>query len=449
MLTLPRKSSLALALLVLLCGCPNEPGSSDTTRSVGTAARDSSVVGRIDSSALVGPDTVPLSYDTAAKLDSGPPYPRTGSSFPRTGGAQTVDRGGESRPQPSAAIPGPRHTRARTSARGDDEPEPSVEVPVYFATSRARTGAAPPNGVFGGDRDRRALNYGVVSISIPPGHRPGELERPGTILWVFHRSENPAKHVVISRLDTLSSTEWLRRVQQKVGATPAKEVLVYVHGYNVPFDDAMRRAGQLGYDLGYENGTITAFSWPSKGSAADYAADVASAEWTAPSLEQFLARLADSSGAERISVIAHSMGNRALASVLRSFASRTQPAFHELVLAAPDVDADVFEEQIVPILGKSARHSTLYVSSGDQALGLSTRLHAQLRAGVGGARMFGLTELDVVDASKVPAGAIDHSYYAENKEVIDDIFMLVRRGLPPEQRNLKRYPQYTHAWRLP
>jgi hypothetical protein len=63
--------------------------------------------------------------------------------------------------------------------------------------------------------------------------------------------------------------------------------------------------------------------------------------------------------------------------------------------------------------------------------------------------MFDLQDLDVVDASSVPAGALDHSYYAENKEVIDDIFMLVRRGLRPEQRNLRKYPQYHHAWRLP
>jgi esterase/lipase superfamily enzyme len=333
---------------------------------------------------------------------------------------------------------------ARTEA-GDS----IVRLPVYFATSRAPTGATPPNGVFGGNRDRRPLHYGVATVSIPPAHRPGELERPGTILFVFKRSENPAKHVVIARLDTLDASEWLRRVRGSVDSTEAKEMLVYVHGYNVKFDDAMRRAGQLGYDLGYENGTIAAFSWPSRGSVSEYAADAASAEWAGPGLERFLTRLADSSGAQRISVIAHSMGNRALASVLKSFATRSSPAFTELVLAAPDIDADVFEEQIAPILGRTARHSTLYVSRGDRALDISTRLHAQMRAGRGGAQILGLQELDVVDASNVPSGAIDHSYYAENKEVIDDIFMLVRRGLPPDKRNLKKYPQFDHAWRLP
>jgi esterase/lipase superfamily enzyme len=357
---------------------------------------------------------------------------------------------------PDTVSPPPTHAKPHHADRGPtaapSRPDDSiavVRIPVYFATSRAATGHAPPNGVFGGDRDRGPLHYGVATVSIPPGHRPGELERPGTILFFIHRSENPQKHVVIAHLDTLTSDDWLRDVQGHVGGTAEKDILVYIHGYNVPFDDAMRRAGQLGYDLGYEAGTVAAFSWPSHGSAAEYAADAANAEWTAPGLERFLTRLADSTGAQRIAVIAHSMGNRALAGVLRSFASRSAPAFSELVLAAPDLDADVFQEQIAPILGKAARHSTLYVSSGDRALGISTRLHEQLRAGLGGARMFDLQQLDVVDASNVPAGALDHSYYAENKEVIDDIFMVVRRGLPPEQRNLRKYPQYQHAWRLP
>jgi esterase/lipase superfamily enzyme len=343
-----------------------------------------------------------------------------------------------------------RATAARPAAREPANDSTGVVlIPVYFATSRSRTGHAPPNGVFGADREHGPLHYGVATISIPPGHRPGELERPGRILFVIHRSENPSKHVVIASLDTLDADGWLRRVQHDVDGTEEKEILVYVHGYNVPFDDAMRRAGQLGYDLGYENGTVAAFSWPSRGSAAEYAADAANAEWTGPALERFLTRLADSAGAQRIAVVVHSMGNRAMASVLRSLANRAQPAFTELVLAAPDLDADVFQEQIAPILGKAARHSTLYVSSGDRALGISTRLHEQLRAGLGGARMFGLQELDVVDASSVPAGALDHSYYAENKEVLDDLFMLVRRGLPAERRNLRKYPQYEHAWRLP
>lgn len=352
-------------------------------------------------------------------------------------------------PPPPPPSPGPATPGGETSSQPHADADSSVEVPVFFATSRAATGATPPNGMFGGGRDNRPLHYGTVSISIPPGHRPGELERPGRLLFFFHRSENPAKHVLISRLDTLAADEWLRRVQQTVARSSEKEMLVYVHGYNVPFDDAMRRAGQLGYDLGYENGTIAAFSWPSLGNPAEYEADAANAEWTGPALERFLTRLADSTGAQRISVIAHSMGNRALASVLRTFASRSQPAFSELVLAAPDLDADVFEQQIAPILGKSARHATLYVSADDRALALSGRLHENLRAGSGGPHIFGLTELDIIDATNVPAGSIDHSYYAENKEVLDDIFMLVRRGLPPEKRNLKKVAPYDHAWRLP
>jgi esterase/lipase superfamily enzyme len=445
----PIRLSLATLCAALLAGCTPKASSSADTASVPPS------VAAGPAEETVTADTVPT-----ARVDSVAIAPPPGASGPPVGGAggdidsatmHRIDSAVAS--QRDTAVRHARRAR-RTAARpagrtSADDSTGVVLIPVYFATSRARTGNAPPNGVFGGDREHGPLHYGVATISIPPGHRPGELERPGRILFIIHRSENPSKHVVIASLDSLDADGWLRRVQRNVDGTQEKEILVYVHGYNVPFDDAMRRAGQLGYDLGYENGTVAAFSWPSRGSAAEYAADAASAEWTGPTLERFLTRLADSTGAQRISLIVHSMGNRAMASVLRSLATRAQPAFTELVLAAPDLDADVFQEQIAPILGKAARHSTLYVSSGDRALGISTRLHEQLRAGLGGARMFDLQDLDVVDASSVPAGALDHSYYAENKEVIDDIFMLVRRGLPPQQRNLRKYPQYQHAWRLP
>jgi esterase/lipase superfamily enzyme len=442
----PVKISLATLCVALLAGCPPQPSSTADTASVQpsaaptpaekTVTQDTVPTAAVDTVAIAPTDTNAVS-NVHAKVDV------DSVTTHHVDSVTAVRR--------DTAVRHARRERASMARPGGEREDSTgvVLIPVYFATSRARTDHAPPNGVFGGDRERGPMHYGVATISIPPGHRPGELERPGRILFIIHRSENPAKHVVIASLDTLDADGWLRRVQHDVDGTREKEILVYVHGYNVAFDDAMRRAGQLGYDLGFENGTVAAFSWPSRGSAAEYAADAASAEWTGPTLEQFLIRLADSTGAQRISVIVHSMGNRAMASVLRSLATRAQPAFTELVLAAPDLDADVFQEQIAPILGKAARHSTLYVSSGDRALGISTRLHEQLRAGLGGAAMFGLQDLDVVDASSVPAGALDHSYYAENKEVIDDIFMLVRRGLPPEQRNLRKYPQYQHAWRLP
>ena len=41
------------------------------------------------------------------------------------------------------------------------------------------------------------------------------------------------------------------------------QLLVFVHGYNVDFDNAVRRAGQLAYDLNFDGPTFL-FSWPSR-----------------------------------------------------------------------------------------------------------------------------------------------------------------------------------------
>jgi esterase/lipase superfamily enzyme len=43
------------------------------------------------------------------------------------------------------------------------------------------------------------------------------------------------------------------------------EALVFIHGFNNSFEDALRRAGQLAYDLRFD-GPVFAFSWSSEGS---------------------------------------------------------------------------------------------------------------------------------------------------------------------------------------
>jgi esterase/lipase superfamily enzyme len=53
--------------------------------------------------------------------------------------------------------------------------------------------------------------------------------------------------------------------------------LVFLHGFNVTFEDAAIRAAQIGYDLKVPGATAF-FSWPSRGSVAAYPADEASLE---------------------------------------------------------------------------------------------------------------------------------------------------------------------------
>ena len=344
-------------------------------------------------------------------------------------------------PPPETAPP-PEDSRGPT-ANGGGAKQKYVEVEVFYATDRARTGKPQPAQYFGSKRG--ALQYGLCSVSIPKRHTRGELESP--VWWKFEFSENPARHVVLLGRTTLEQSAFFDRLRTTASA---RDLLVFVHGFNVTFEDAVRRTAQMAHDLRFPGVPIT-YSWPSQGSARplDYTADEATVEWTEPHLMQFLKDLRARAGAGRIHLIAHSMGNRALTKVLRSIAAESPPVvFNQVILAAPDIDAEVFERDIAPAMLKAAQRVTLYASSDDEALVVSKTVHGYPRAGQSGAQLTLVRGLDTIDASGIDTSLLGHSYFAN--QLVEDIFALLRNGLPPDERRLDpREKQGLRYWALP
>jgi hypothetical protein len=68
----------------------------------------------------------------------------------------------------------------------------------------------------------------------------------------------------------------------------------------------------------------------------------------------------------------------------------------------------------------------------------SSAIHAFPRVGQGGPHLVLIRGVDTIDASPIDLGLLGHGYFAENKQVIDDLFMLIRHGLSPDSRNLRR-----------
>src|SRR5206468_8551156 len=126
-----------------------------------------------------------------------------------------------------------------------------------------------------------------------------------------------------------------------------KEAFVFVHGYNTSFRDAARRTAQLAYDLAFDGAPIL-YSWPSLGQETAYPAGEGNAEWTVAHLVKFLDEVVSLSGTRTLHLIAHSMGNRAVIGALRDMArvprSTSPSQFRQVVLAAPDIDAGVFQQ---------------------------------------------------------------------------------------------------------
>ena len=104
-----------------------------------------------------------------------------------------------------------------------------------------------------------------------------------------------------------------------------------------------------------------------------------------------------------------------------------------MILTAPDIDADVFRG-LAAVMRRAARRVTLYASGRDEALKLSHRVHGYQRAGDTVPEIVVVDGLDSIDASAVDTGLLGHSYFADNRSVIADLYNLLRNGLPPEQR---------------
>jgi esterase/lipase superfamily enzyme len=111
------------------------------------------------------------------------------------------------------------------------------------------------------------LSYGECSISIPKSHKIGKLESPSLLRLEFR--PDPEKHITLEAIRTLEEEAFFRNVSESVARAAAKDAFVFIHGYNVSFEDAARRTGQIVFDLHFVGAPIF-YSWPSNGKVADY-----------------------------------------------------------------------------------------------------------------------------------------------------------------------------------
>ncbi|MBW3597308.1 MAG: alpha/beta hydrolase [Planctomycetes bacterium] len=313
-------------------------------------------------------------------------------------------------------------------------------LPALTSTVASRHTAEQDRVQYGDGRG--TLETGVCRVSIPKDHRAGEIESPSVFRLEFR--EDPEKHVAILEAMVYEPDAFFGRMRETMAGAARRELLVFVHGYNVPFDGAVRRTAQIAHDLKFP-GAAVCYSWPSHGGLLLYAADENNVEWTAPHLKEFLAQLREESGADAINLVAHSMGTRALTDVLRDFARETQEQgaiFHQVVLAAPDIDAEIFRRDLAPALARTAERVTLYASSNDQALMASRKLHAYPRAGESGPNLVVAPGIDTIDVSAIDTSLLGHSYYGDNDSIIADLFRLVHESLPPERRERLKAAQY-------
>ena len=298
-------------------------------------------------------------------------------------------------------------------------------VRIFYATDRK-----PDTGGFGCERDDR-LRYGTCDVSIPRDHRMGELEAPS--VWRLQFDWDPKHHVTVTAVSERSPARFFAQLRRRTQASTRHEALVFIHGYSVSFEAAVRRSAQLAYDLAFD-GPAIAYSWASRADVRLYTYDEATIEDTIPRLTLFLREVARRADVQRLHIIAHSMGNRALVRALQQLSTSTDDPVlvNHVILTAPDIDAGVFKG-IAAQMCAAAKQVTMYASSNDLAIQLSKKFHGYRRAGEGGHQVTVVNEVSTIDASELETDLLGHSYFAEHRSVVSDIYYLLQ-DRPPQNR---------------
>ncbi len=241
----------------------------------------------------------------------------------------------------------------------------TAKVEMLVATTRQ-----PSDDValrFGGERALSA-NYARMTISIPSNHRTGD------VLWASGGRPDPATAFAAIDYTSVERARLREAIRDKISRTGRRHVLVFVHGYNTRFDEAVFRLAQIAHDSGAPITPIL-FSWASWGSLAGYPYDRESAAVSRDALEMLLTEAADEGSVSQVSVLAHSMGGWLTLESLRQMVIRNRtihPKITDVMLASPDVDVDV-----ASALGRTLQTArrrpkmTLFVSEDDRALSAS------------------------------------------------------------------------------
>lgn len=312
-----------------------------------------------------------------------------------------------------------------------------ARIHTFYATDRRETGTQAPELRYGVERTNR-LKLGSGAASIPASHGRGRQERPGLL-----ERPDPGRHVLLLEVSPpRPDASFYRELCEAIERSRRREVLVYVHGFNTSFELACREASQIAHDVELD-GAVVAYSWSSQALLLAYLVDANNVEWTEPFLVDFLERLVERGCAERIHLLAHSMGARALVRAVREIVRRRVvpgPAeFDQIILAAADIDAELFARDYAPYLTMAANRVTVYVSNRDWALRGSQRLHGYQRLGQwwpADAAGADRRRLDVIDVSAHDRGLYGHIYMYASPRVLRDI-QATLRGVPAAQRGLE------------
>lgn len=324
--------------------------------------------------------------------------------------------------------------------------ESSTEMLVLFGTNRKVEQPHAPVILRKGTAAESSLGFAVIRV---PGAQFSTTSwlAPLRTAAVVGRATNPEP--LLFRPDTPLIDPMEFRARARSAAAAARlypgSALVFIHGYNVSFENALKRGAQLVRDLNYDSAAFV-FSWPSFGLMSAYHIDRRMADDSAAAFADFLEEVEQASGADKVHIIAHSMGNRValggLAAAMSRKNCRLREIIGELVLAAPAVPVPEFTGRLDELQGHGLQRVTLYASADDRALKAGfvaerfTALAGYVDDGLPVQHPI-LQSIDITLSGGI--NFLDHDVFASNPVMMEDIRQLLQTGTRPPHRRAAHF----------
>jgi esterase/lipase superfamily enzyme len=291
-------------------------------------------------------------------------------------------------------------------------------VPIFSASTRKNDMSSKAN------TEAVQTHFSLNMISVPSIHQAGLIERAS------FGKDDPKKHFVLASRSELDEDEFKNALAAHVSGRVGRnrDVLLFVHGFNTSAEDARNRLAQIMTDSHF-GGVGVMFTWPSEGALLAYESDKERATASRDAVEQTIADLAATPGVGRVHILAHSMGTWLAMEALRQHAISGHPNLDghlgDVMLAAPDIDLDVFKQQMARL--KGARVS-VFASANDRALSISSTIAGNRpRLGIIDVHNQAIRdELDnlgvkTYDITQNGTGLIQHDTFAEAPAVVSII----------------------------
>jgi len=338
---------------------------------------------------------------------------------------------------------------------------------IYFGTNRNPDDADNPTdfGEFFSPAGLTDLRFGWADVT-------GEEFDEYKLTVAPEKLEVESKKAEVGDLSgqVLGSKIVFEEVRKEM-MTQKQDCLIFIHGFDNTFKDAISRAAQIKHFYGDRPMSMFLFTWPSDGRMIpykSYASDRDDARASGVALGRGLQKLAhflktasdvDDCG-QSVHMFAHSMGNYALRWAVQGIRSSAGESVRRLLdqifLFAADEDDDAFEfDHKLQTLPDMARRVNIYQHADDKALMISKYTKGNPdRLGASGPRVARMLpdKVTVVDCGPVVSFRKDgdlqgHQYYRCNEIVRRDV-LSVLKGIAPQDVKTRRYQPETRRYRL-